>query len=156
MVDVSKAYPNPVNIDALLETVRAQYPQVSQGDTGFRVHHIAPENEGTASAALDAIIAAHNAATLTQDQQVQSAAIVALAQGKDYLRRQLLNPSPDTQVIVSVLSTAINGNAHLLQMFTNQRNLMIAANAWGSIDTATAVGRARYILVVEMVIALLG
>lgn len=69
MVDVSKTYPNPVNIDALLETVRAQYPQVSQGDTGFRVHQIAPENVGTVSAALDAIIAAHSAATLTPTQK---------------------------------------------------------------------------------------
>lgn len=155
MVDITKAYPNPVNIDALLETVRAQYPQVSQGDTGFRVHQIAPENVGTVSAALDAIIAAHNAANLTQDQQIQAAALVALAQCKDYLRRQLLNPSPNTTTIVNTLSAAINGNPHLLQMFNNQSALMIAANAWVAIDPVTAVGRSRYILVVEMVIALL-
>jgi hypothetical protein len=69
MVEISKAYPNPVNIDGLLSAVRLVYPQASQGDNGFRVHNIAPENEAAVSADLDTIILAHNPATLTTEQQ---------------------------------------------------------------------------------------
>jgi hypothetical protein len=44
MVDISKAYPDPCNVDLLMQTVRTSYPEASQGDTGSRVHNIAPEN----------------------------------------------------------------------------------------------------------------
>jgi hypothetical protein len=69
MVEITKAYPNPVNIESLMKSVRDVYPEASQGDNGFRVHNIAPENETAVSAALDVIIAAHNTNTLTTEQQ---------------------------------------------------------------------------------------
>jgi 5-deoxy-D-glucuronate isomerase len=69
MVDITKSYPNPVNIEALRDTVQVTYPQASWGDSGFRIHNITPENEATVSMALDTIILAHNAATLTTSQQ---------------------------------------------------------------------------------------
>lgn len=73
MVDISKLYPNPVNIEGLMQTVRATYPEASQDDNGFRVHNIAPENEATVSADLDTMIATHNPNELTSEQQIESA-----------------------------------------------------------------------------------
>jgi hypothetical protein len=104
---------------------------------------------------LEAALDGANAA-LAIEQQLQSAAAVAISQGKDYLKRQLLNPAPDVQAIFNTLSGAINNNPYLLQMFTNQRNLTLAANGWQALDTATPLGRVRYILIAEQVIALLG
>ena len=107
------------------------------------------------TATLEAALDSANAASAVE-QQLQSAAAVAVAQGKEYLKRQLLNPAPDVQVIFNTLSEAINNNPYLLQMFTNQRNLTLAANGWAALDTGTAQGRVRYILIAEQVIALLG
>lgn len=101
------------------------------------------------------IIAAHNPINLSTSQRIQEAGVVALSQAKDYLRKQLLNLSPDTTLIVANLSQAINANADLLQMFTNQRNLTLNANGWPAIDIATPVGRSRYIVIVEQIVALL-
>lgn len=68
-MDITKAYPSPVNIEGLINTVLAIYPYVSSGENGFRVHNIAPENAQAVSDNLDAIIAAHDANILTIDQQ---------------------------------------------------------------------------------------
>lgn len=68
-MDIAKAYPDPVNVDGLMEIVRAVYPFVSAGGNGFRVHQIAPENAAAVSSNLDAIIAAHDHTALTLDQQ---------------------------------------------------------------------------------------
>lgn len=70
-MDIAKAYPNPVNVDGLIETVSAIYPNVSRGDNGFRVHNIAPENAQFVSDDLDAIIANHEPTELTLEQQAK-------------------------------------------------------------------------------------
>lgn len=67
-MNISKLYPSPVNIDGLMESVRAIYSEVSSGEVGFRVHNIAPEDEQSVNAVLDAIIASHDHTALTADQ----------------------------------------------------------------------------------------
>lgn len=79
-MDITKAYPSPVNIESLMATIRAAYPEASQGENGFRVHNISPENEATVSADLDSIIAAHNPSVQTTLQLETTQANSARAQ----------------------------------------------------------------------------
>jgi hypothetical protein len=151
---------NP-NWDALRKEIRDALPaitgMVERPRIAPQVSELEIEHDGSVTAQdIDTILLAHNPAILTEDQQLKSAAAVAIAQGKTYLKRQLLNPAPDVQTIFETLSDAINNNPYLLQMFANQRNLTLAANGWAALDTATPLGRVRYILIAEQVIALLG
>lgn len=115
-MDISKAYPNPVNIESLMQTVRASY-QASQGDDGFRVHNIAPENEASVSAALDLIIHQHNPATLTTEQQqrqTDSGERATLLQQADNALTQITN---DLAAIAQGKTAATNATT-LAQMRT--------------------------------------
>lgn len=154
MVDISKAYPNPVNIDALMETVRATYPEVSQGENGFRVHNVAPENEATVSADLDTIIANHNPATLTTEQQKAVARTLMLSDAKNYLSNQLQSASPNVTNIYNTVKAYVDGNPTLSQMLSNQISLF--NTAYGvtiNTTTPTAADRTRYLICCQLVLA---
>lgn len=154
MADITKAYPSPVNIDKLMEDVRAQYAQASQGDTEFRVHNIAAENVATVSAALDTLIAAHNSATLTTEQTKAVARTLMLADAKNYLSTQLQASSPNVQTIFNTVKVYVDGNATLSQMLTNQ--IALFNTAYGvTINPAgaTAADRTRYLICCQLVLA---
>lgn len=104
-----------------------------------------------------AIAAAHNPAVLAKEQEVE-AARAAIVQGKKYLQRQILSATPDTPTqIVSTIKPVVDGNVYLTRMMSNQIAVMNGAFGWTlDLNPATAQNRQRYIVAVEMVIALLG
>lgn len=112
--------------------------------------------EGVVLADIQAILDAHNPATLSDNQKSNLAAAVALIQGKLYLRKQLVNSSPNVTTIYTTIKAAVDGNAHLLQMVNNQIALAETAFVWTlNLVTPTALDRTRYIFCVQMVVGLL-
>jgi len=105
----------------------------------------------------DAFVASNQAlaietATLTAAQNV------ALNQAKTYLRKQLLNASPDMSVIFTTVKGYVDGNAALLQMVNNQIDLNRSAFSWPALNLVTpaAVDRTRYLRCIEDVVSLIG
>lgn len=145
MVEITKAYPNPVNIENLMATVRASYPEASQGELGFRVHNVDPENETTVSAALDVIIQQHNPATLTPEQAATVVQVNAKAQAAAIPNWAGWNESEvlawfDTNITAGLPAANLAAaNVVLSNMATAQRAMarMIVAlrnNAWADMQ----------------------
>lgn len=154
MVDISKTFPNPVNIEKLIADVQAVYPTISTTHIGFTVHEIAPENEATVSADLDTMIAAHNAQSLTPEQQKAIARTLMLSDAKNYLSNQLQAASPNVQTIFNTVKAYVDGNPTLTQMLTNQ--IALFNTAYGvTINPAgaTAADRTRYLICCQLVLA---
>lgn len=113
--------------------------------------------QATLETALDNMLA-----KMATENQLISAQMIALSQARDYLKHQLLNASPNMTNIYLEVKKYVDDNSSLLQMVTNQLALM--RNAYsiaGIVDwtvnliSPTAVDRARYLMAVELVIALL-
>jgi len=139
----------------LLQAELAQLGNIglSTDAEGWRVDIFA---EGVSDSAVQAVIDAHDATVLTDEQKVRDAAVVALEQGKTYLRTQLLNASPNVGDIYSTVKAAVDGNVYLAQVVSNQIALMSNSFGWTlNLETPNATDRQRYILAVEMVVALL-
>lgn len=90
-----------------------------------------------------------------QATQLKEATAIAVAQGKAFLRRQLLSESPSALTIFDTLQTQVQSNPHLTRMVDNMTTLVSGANGWGALDTGTVQGRLRYIMIVQQVIAVL-
>lgn len=92
-------------------------------------------------------------------QQEIEQAYVAIADGNEYLKNQLISATPhNVTQLVSNIKPVVDGNTFLLRMVNNQIDLMSLANTWTAASVknpATNPDRARYILAVESVIALL-
>jgi hypothetical protein len=154
LITIEKAYPNPVNIPALIETVLTSYPVVSQGSTTFRVHEIEDVDESTVSADLDAIIAAHDHDVLTDEQAKAIAKATLLEQAKTYLSNQLANPNRNVTTIYNTIKGQVDANPTLLEMVTAQIAINSNCFVWTlNLITPTPLDRQRYILSVQMVIA---
>lgn len=105
---------------------------------------------------IDSIIAAHDKDVLTDEQKVEQAALIAIQNGKQYLRQQLLNASPNVTTIYNTIKTHVDSNTYLSQIVDNQVALMSTSLGWVlNLETPTPQDRMRYILAVEQVIALL-
>lgn len=105
---------------------------------------------------LETVLATHDAGRVSDSQKLGSAQATALAQGRDYLQKQLLQAAPDIGAIYTALKAAVDDNADLAQMVTNQQAMIKNAHGWTlDLVTPTALDKQRYILVVQAVIALL-
>ena len=148
-----------VNLDLLTEELR---PVLSGNFAGLNgiVPNLRSVWDSTPSGAdlsqLETTLAAHDAGVFSDNQKLGSAQATALAQGKVYLKRQLLKPAPSVDTIFSTLIAAVEGDTHLAQMVTNQQAIMENAHGWIlDLVTPTALDKQRYILIVQAVIALL-
>lgn len=108
--------------------------------------------------AAQAIVAAHNPAVLSKQQEIDQAR-AAIAQGKAYLQKQLVSVSPHTLTqLVSNMKPVVDGNTYLLRMVENKIDVMSVAFGWTAADIKapdTAIERARYVEAVMQIIALL-
>lgn len=150
-MDISKAYPNPVNRDLLFEQLNASFPSLSFSDSGIVVHNISAQDE----AAINGILAAHMASVLTDNQKAELARQAALEDARDYLKKQLVNPNPNVSTIYTTVKAFVDNRPQLLQMVTNNLNLCRAAFVWGALDLATPLGQQRYLMVVQITIGIL-
>lgn len=100
-MDISKAYPNPVNRDLLFEElVLAGFPSLSFSDSGLVVHNVTAQNEAT----INAVIAAHNANALTTEQSHKAEQSTILDKANLALQylpdiRKLLNALIDIDIV---------------------------------------------------------
>ena len=152
-------YPkDPVNMETLDTEIKASFPLAGliSDNGGVRVSMPDGTNQATWDA-IGVIITAHNPTTLSENQKITAAQITALADARDYLRKQLLNPSPNVATIYSNVKAKIDDNPQLVQMVSN--NLTICSNAfvWGVLDliTPTPLTRQRYLFVIELTLGLL-
>lgn len=153
-MDISKAYPNPVNVEKLAEELRTSFPSVSMSDSGIRIHNVVAEDEPL----IDTIIGAHNASVQTDEQKLQSAQSAALNQARDYLRKQLLNPSPNITNIYNNVKSQVDANPQLLQIVNNKLSIAQLAYGWtvASMNAgANNTDRARYLECILSVVGLL-
>lgn len=78
----------------------------------------------------------------TVNNNIESARQAALAQARDYLRKQLLNPSPIGTIYGNVKGY-IDGNSHLATMMDTRLSLVQDAYGWNPANLkAPAVGAA--------------
>lgn len=164
MLEIEVTRQTGVNTDRLDEDLKAILNSVSlrTQNNDRTVFVIVPE--GTAQniiAALQAAVVAHNQNALSQQQQIDAARI-AIANGREYLKRQLASSNPDTPAtIVGTLKPVVDGNPILTNMMQNQLTVMNSVYGWGVLDILTlltpltAIARNRYIVAAEAVIALL-
>ena len=92
-----------------------------------------------------------------ENTKLNAAQTAALAQARNYLRKQLLNPSPNVAAIYNTVKSYVDANPHLQVMVTNNLNLCQNAFGWGVLDliAPTAITRQRYLIAVELTIGLL-
>jgi hypothetical protein len=106
MTDITRTYPDPVNVDALIETVRQTYPQVTQRSTEFVVHNVTddqPTND-----LINAIIAAHDDTVLTENQQNTALENLTRNDAIVYFRDGLAAAAGNGAVIASLYTDARN------------------------------------------------
>lgn len=111
---------------------------------------ITPDTSTLESALDSALLAA------TESQQIESAALVALGQGKTYLRNQLVKASPSINDVYTATKNAVDSNVYLAQMVSNVIAINSNVYVWTlNLATPTALDKQRYIKCVMEVIALL-
>jgi len=150
------------NIDQLLIELRASFPQANlmSGDGISSMLFVRVElADGSPQSSWDtvqSIVTNHNASVLTDDQKVQNAQNAAINQARDYLRKQLLNASPNITTIYNNVKSYVDANSYLSQMVSNQITIMSNSFTWVlNLITPTAIDRQRYLLAVEIVVGLL-
>lgn len=146
--------PDPINHELLQEQL-AQLGDIglSKDSISWRVDIF---ESGVTNAQVQAVIDAHDGTQKTDNQKIEESAEIALANGKLYLRKQLLNASPNVGEIYTTIKTAVDANPYLLQMVTNQIALIENSHSITvNLITPTPADRMRYILAVQQIIALL-
>lgn len=126
----------------------------SAGGIVFRPEATTQQREVT----FPAVLAAHNPAGLSKQQEID-AARAAIVAGRKYLQRQLASASPDSlTTLVNTIKPAVDGNTYLLRMVNNKIDVMVLAFGWTAADVktpTTAANRARYVEACCQIIALL-
>lgn len=128
-------YPSPVNYELLKKSLT---------DAGVEAIYRANQFEVTnaiAEATVDAILTAHNPDDKTTEQQQEADSELTKSEIKDYLRGQLVNPTPNLATIKATIQVAIGSNANIQQAITN------IATLYGY-DTGTDAGYVRSALLV--------
>lgn len=123
------------NHDRLTQEIWAVYPNLFAGLRNPPLTAVQVD-ESVSDAQLQAIVDVHNKANLSDYQQQKADSALAKAQVKDYLRTQLINPTPNLASIKTTIEGAIGGNANIQQAISN-----IAA-LYGY-DTGTDAGYVR-------------
>lgn len=151
MPTFEKILPNPYNYDKLYQDIQVQYPSAVMTLREFRLE---VSHDNADSGVLDTIIAAHNPAILTPEQQKAVARQLMLSDAKNYLSAQLQSSNPNVQTIFNTVKAYVDGNATLSQMVSNQIALFNTAYAVTVNPTgATAADRARYLICCQLVLA---
>lgn len=88
--------------------------------------------------------------------QLDAAQVVALAQARDYLRKQLMQNSPNISTIYTTVKSHVDAQPILQRMVSNEIALARLAYAWPVLGILTDTDKARYLMAVQNVIALLG
>lgn len=108
-------------------------------------------NTATLEAALDSANT-----EIADNLALKAAALVAVTQGKDYLRRQMLKASPNVNDVYTTVKNVVDANTYLAQMVNNVVAINSNAYAWTlNLVTPTALDKQRYIKCVMEVVALL-
>lgn len=91
-----------------------------------------------------------------ENTQVEMVRSISINQARDYLRKQLMSPSPNITTIYNTVKNVVDNNPTLLQMVNNQ--ITITQNCFGfviNLVLPTPVDRQRYLFAVEIVVGLL-
>lgn len=157
-------YAKTVNFDKLLAEIRASYPNADLAsgdgltlDAGVRVIMPDGTSEGIWGA-IGVIVNAHNASSLTSDQQLTNAQAMALNNARVYLRTQLLSTSPNISNIYTTVKNYVDNNPYLLQMMTNKLTLANLAYGWSVANMnnpTTNNHRAQYLECVQSLLGIL-
>jgi hypothetical protein len=141
-----------IELDAAFGASIADGGIVSRGATAFDVMI----DDSVTQQQVQDVVDLHDPNVLSDAQQVEAAALVALGQGKIYLRNQLIKASPNVNTIYTAIKNAVDGNEYLLQMVDNVIAINSNAYVWTlNLVTPTALDKQRYIKCVMEVIALL-
>lgn len=96
--------------------------------------------------------------TLGENTAITDVQKEALGKARDYLRKQLLKPSPNVQAIYTTIKGYVDSHPQLLQMVNNELALASSAHGWSvpnMNNPATNADRARYLLAIHNLLAIL-
>lgn len=96
--------------------------------------------------------------TLGENTAITEVQKEALGKARDYLRKQLLKPSPNVQTIYSTIKSYVDSHPQLLQMVNNELALANLAYGWtitSMNNPANNNDRARYLIVIHNLLAIL-
>lgn len=147
------------NWDKLREEIRTAIPAITgmieRPRQAPQVSEIEVEHDGSVTPQqIDSILAAHNPATLTSEQQKAIARTLMLSDAKNYLSNQLQAANPNVQTIFNTVKAYVDNNPTLAQMLSNQ--IALFNTAYGvTINPAgaTAADRTRYLICCQLVLA---
>lgn len=142
---------------AIKELFEAQGLPFDVDDAGQLYPYPEP-NAPTPQQTLDAeaIVAAHNPATLSKQQEIDQAR-AALAEIRKYLLKQLISATPETPTQqVAAMKAIANGNTYLAQIMSNQLTAMNTAFGWSLTNNPTTnQTRIQYIITIELLTGVL-
>lgn len=158
MAEYSIEHAGTVNSEALDQALKTENPAVTGISTSPGIVRVFTDTDLTQTEidALVAIVAAHNPATLSKQQEVDQAR-VGLSEVRRYLLLQLVKAVPDTPAQqVTAIKLIANGNTYLVNVMTNQINEMNDVFGWSlTLNPNNLATRRQFVFTVKILTGVL-